>query len=87
MLQSKPDSSYGLPLETGCPPCPSRLQFSLFLFLKAETHKIKANQQHVENLSASCLTKHTVTLRTEAFSCEYVICWLFKKQISTIKGF
>lgn len=36
-LQTQPDSSYGLPLETGCPSCPALLQLFLLLFLKAES--------------------------------------------------
>lgn len=64
MLQSKPDSSYGLPLETGCPSCPALLQLSLFLFLKAQTHKIKEKHQHKEALKQ----------KTEAYNVKILYC-------------
>lgn len=35
-MQSQPDSSYGLPLETGGPSRPDLLQLFLFLFLEDE---------------------------------------------------
>lgn len=63
-LQTQPDSSYGLPLETGCPSCPALLQLSLLLFLKAESHQFS-------DLSAYWLTP-TVELKTEASQCRNV---------------
>lgn len=38
-MQSQPDSSYGLPLETGGPSCPALSQLLLFLFLEGENQK------------------------------------------------
>lgn len=63
MLQSKPDSSDGLPLETGCPSSPVLFQLSLLLFLKARaTRKIKRNLQHKEELCTCLKTQHIVKL-------------------------
>lgn len=39
VTQWQPDGSYGLPLETGGPPCPALRQLFLFLFLEAEKQK------------------------------------------------
>lgn len=62
VLQTKPDSSYGLPLETGCPSCPVLRQLFLFLFLKAEEHDQRKTSAGLDRLlyTTCCYTESRV---------------------------